>query len=239
MTHILSAETIVLIAGVFFTLGYLIIHQVLLRVMLLMGTAFYVVYYATVGPAPLWEAIYVSSIMGLANLIGLTNLLLRRSTFCLPAAHRDIYPRFSHMMPGDFRALMKLADRRVLCAPEQVTQQDHTTLYLTYVIRGSMEVEKSGEFFILPEGLFAGELAYLNNQTSVATTWVREGSEIVQWPVTELRRYAARRDRFRHALEGMIGKDLATKVTAAVAPRSLKWRSTDQPSVSFSSSRYG
>lgn len=234
----LSAETLVLIAGAFFTLGYLIIHQVILRIMLLLGTLFYLAYYATVAETPLWEAIYVSSIMGLANLIGLGTLMLRRSRFIIPRAHRDIYARFSDITPGDFRTLMRMADRRVLESSEQITAQDCPADYLTYVIRGGMEVEKSGDHFYLPEGLFAGEVAFLNNQTSVASTWVREGSEVLQWPVGKLRAHAARHDRFRHALEGMIWKDLATKVSFAVAPNTTSWRQPlPHASLSFSSSR--
>ena len=57
-----------------------------------------------------------------------------------------------------------------------------------------------------------------------ATSWVAAGAEIVEWNVADLRRHSARKPRFKLALEAMISKDLAAKVTYAVAPHSKEWR---------------
>ena len=228
MAVMFTPEIIVLLAGGAFVLGYLIINQIGLRLMVMMGSALYIWYYFVAADTPLWEAIYLSAAMIAANVIGLGALLLRQSRLAIPAAHKDIYPRFSDLPPGDFRALMRSGTRRVLEAQEQVTAEGAPLTHLTYVISGGMRVEKAGDSFHMPAGLFVGEVAYLMNHPSAASTWVNEGSEVLQWDVAALRARAARNARFRLALEAMISKDLAAKVQVAVAPNTQQWRAQAQ-----------
>ena len=236
MTELLTPGQIGYIAGGLFALAYLIINQVMLRLIVLLGTGFYIWYYFVAAETPLWEAIQLSAVMGLANLIGLMSLLARRSKLAIPVAHRDIYDRFADLPPGDFRDLMKLADRRVLSDEERVSEEGGLPTHLTYVISGAMRVQKMGDEFQMPAGVFVGEVAYLNNTNSAASTWVKEGSEILQWDVSTLRQKAARKDRFRLALEAVLSKDLAAKVAFAVAPQSAQWRPQLSEPASVSSS---
>lgn len=213
-----SPQALVYVAGGLYAIGYLIINQVILRAFVLVGTAFYILYYATVEATPLWEAIWVSVVLGTANLIGMASLFLRNSELAIPAEHRDIYPRFSGLPPGDFRALMSVARRYTTVAEQMLTEEGKPVDKLVYIISGATEVSKRGERFRLPPGLFLGEVAYLTGQPSAATTVLEPGSEILEWSVDELNRQAKRANRFKLALESMISRDLAVKVAVAVAP---------------------
>lgn len=226
-----SPEIIVMLAGGAHVIGYLIINQVALRLLLLLGTVFYLWYYAVAAASPLWEAIYLSTLMGLANLTGLLGLYLRRSRLAIPSAHRDIYACFDGLPPGDFRTLMKHANRRVAFKREKITTEAKPLQYLTYVISGGVDVDKAGDQFQMPAGIFVGEVAFLQQKNSAASTWVMAGSEILQWDVTVLRGQLERRARFRLALESVIYKDLAAKVSAAVAPHGAGFRAQDSGSL--------
>ncbi len=206
------------IAGGFFVLGYLIINQVMLRVMVLIGTGFYVLYYATVGAAPLWDAIYASLIMGVANIIGLLGLLARRSPLAVPRAHRDIYPRFHDVPPGDFRTLMRLGQRYTVSERVRVTNESAPGRKLFYIIKGHAQAQKNGRRFTLPSHIFIGEVAFLTGRNSSATVWLEAGAEVIEWQSADLRAAAARRMRFKLALEAAISLDLAHKVAAAILP---------------------
>lgn len=216
--HSLSPQTLVLIAGLFFTMGYLVINQKILRILLLIGTGFYLWYYFVAAERPLWEAIAMSSIMGTANLIGLAGLVMRDSKALIPRAHRDLYQRFKDVPPGDFRELMRQAERRALDPSTAITREGQPVDKLYYVISGKLEVEKRGERFLMPSGMFVGEVAFLTRMKSSATTRLPEGGEVLVWDVARLRRRARRRPRFLMALEAMISRDLAIKVALAVAP---------------------
>ena len=224
MSNLISAEVAVYLAGGCYVLGYLIINQVGLRLMVLLGTAFYILYYAIVAAEPLWDAIYLSMGIGAANLLGLLSLYLHRSKIMIPAAFRDLYGHFGDLPPGDFRALMARAERRRLSDSEEVTTEGQAVTRLIYVVSGGIQVEKKGDRFPLPAGIFIGEVAFLTSRMASATSWVAAGAEIVEWNVADLRRHSARKPRFKLALEAMISKDLAAKVTYAVAPHSKEWR---------------
>lgn len=217
-------EWIILAAGGFFTLGYLIINQVILRLMILSGTMLYIWYYAVVADTPLWAAIYTSVAMGVANMIGLSSLFWRNSPLAIPVAHRDIYPQFNDLPPGDFRELILRARRITLETDTEITREGAALRSLYYVISGRIDIEKRGETFSMPAGVFVGEVAFLAHQPSAATTRLAAGAEVLEWDVDMLRNRAARKSRFKLALEAMISRDLALKVSFAVAPRQGAWQ---------------
>ena len=222
MENLLSPEVLVLLAGSSFVLGYLIINQVLLRVFVLIGTGLYIWYYATVADEPLWEAIYTSIAMGAANIIGLISLQLRRSRIMIPREHRDIYPKFSTLPPGDFRSIIKMSRRYTAGHDIEVTTAGQDVKIVYFLISGSMDVEKFGNRFTLPSGTFVGEVAYMTGRKSAATTLLKTGSEVLEWDCDALRRKCERSSRFRLALEAMVSNDLALKVSYAVAPMELQ-----------------
>ena len=218
---LLQPDVLIYLAGGSFVLGYLIINQVILRTMVLIGTLIYILYYATVADQPLWGAIYTSVAMGLANLIGLGLLFVRRSKLAIPEAHRDIYPRFVQLSPGDFRSLMRHAHRFRTLDEEVLTTQGQPVSHLSYIISGNAQVTKRDTFFELPPGVFVGEVAYLQGTPSAATTVLPEGSELLQWKVQDLARIGARNPRFKLAIEAAISRDMAAKVAQAVAPQAV------------------
>ena len=152
LSDLVPPEYIVLMAGGALTLAYLIINQVVLRLFILAGTALYIWYYWVVADAPLWTAIYTSLAMGAANLIGMGNLFWRQSRFAVPHAHRDIYPRFANLPPGDFRELVTRARRFRLEADTLLTREGAPVDRLYYVLSGDLTIEKRGETFHMPSG---------------------------------------------------------------------------------------
>ena len=208
----------VALAGGLFTLGYLIIHQVRLRLVMLAGSFCYIVYYATAADEPLWGAIYGSILMITANLIGLAALLWRNAMWSLPRGHKDIFPLFGPMRLGDFRALMALGERYRAQDKHQITTENAPLDNLYFMASGKVQVTKFGSTFHMEGPLFAGEVAYLLNGDSSATTIVLEGAEIIRWDRQTLDKAIAKSRRIKLALDAMISKDLATKVSFAVAP---------------------
>ena len=210
------------LAGALFTLGYLIINQVILRLVMLLGSLCYIVYYATAAADPLWGAIYGSVLMIAANLIGLFALLWRNAMWSLPQAHRDIFTLFTPMRPGDFRTLMRLGQRYRAEQPFQVTREGEPLDKLYFLISGKVHVEKIGASFHMPAPLFMGEVAYLLKGPSAATTSVLEGAELICWDVDVLNKAISKSPRIKLALDAMISQDLARKVAMAVAPAHIQ-----------------
>lgn len=219
----LTPDAIVLAAGITYVLGCLIINQVGLRLMIALGTIFYIWYYYTASEEPLWGAIFVSVAIGISNFIGLANLYLRKSRIHVPSQHRDIYDMyFTHMPPADFRSMI-LQGKRIRLEKEMIaTRENEAGAQLFFVISGDITIEKLGECFKVPSGMFVGEIAYLTGRKSSATTYLEAGAEIIVWDFKTLQRWSARKPRSKLAFEAMISRDLAMKVTVAVAPRQFE-----------------
>ena len=215
MKDMLFSDYLVLAAAGMFVLGYLTINQIILRIMLLVGTALYIWYYAVVDDAPLWPAIWASATTGSANLIGMLGLIYRRSAWAIPSSFRDIYPHFNALPPGDFRKLMKEANRVTRPAGYRLTTAGTTVDTLYYIIDGAVEVEKLNSRFSIPKNTFVGEVAYMTGNPASASTFLVSDSLVLEWPVAKLKRRATRDPRFRLALDAMISLDLAGKVARA------------------------
>lgn len=211
-------EYLVMSAGVIYIFAFLIINQIALRSILLVGSAFYIWYYAIVADEPLWAAIITNVGISGANVVGLAILLFRNSKISIPRQHADIYPAFSLLPPGDFRTLMGLCTRRVVAEETQMTREGAPVETLYFVLNGQTTACKRGESFKLPEKIFIGEVGYLTGDGASATTTLAAGSEILEWDVARLRRKAKRNVRFNLALDALISKDLAAKVALAGGP---------------------
>lgn len=218
MDRVVSSDVIVLLAGGTFVLGYLIINQMMLRIVLLVGTLLYIWYYAVFDDAPLWPAIWASAATGLANLVGLMSLMLHNSRWAIPRAYRDIYVHFDILPPGDFRKLMGAANRVSRPAGYEFTADGARVNTLYYIIDSEVEVEKFGERFSIPNGVFVGEVAYLTGNRASATTSLATESDVLEWDVATLKHLAVRDPRFRLAMDAMISLDLAGKIARAGSP---------------------
>jgi CRP-like cAMP-binding protein len=226
-----TAENLVYLAGAFYVAGMAITNQIILRLFVLMGTGIYLIYYSTISESPLWPAIYVSMMIGLANIGGITALLARRSRWAIPRAHADIYFDFPDLPPGDFRALMALARRYTVEKDKQVTTEGQAGEKLYFVLTGSTLVRKGEQAFVLPPKLFLGEVAFLTGVPSSASAWIEEGSEILEWRFDDLRRKCLRNPRFKLALEAAISIDLADKVARSMGRHSVDVEKIPKPMV--------
>jgi len=211
-----TGQNLAYVAGGFYVAGLATTNQIALRLLLMAGTITYVAYYATVSVSPLWEAIYVSLMIGAANFGGLTSLFIRQSRFAVPRAHSDIYDGFPDIPPGAFRALMRLSRRYRLETDKKLTDEGEAGTTLYYVISGATLAQKDGHAFVLPPRIFLGEVAFLTGAPSSATIWLEEGAEVLEWRFDALKRKCDRSPRFKLALEAAISTDLAAKVASSM-----------------------
>ncbi|KNG94990.1 cyclic nucleotide-binding domain-containing protein [Pseudaestuariivita atlantica] len=219
---IVETELLVYLAGLSFVLGYVIINQVVLRLWVTVGTVLYILYYATAADQPLWGAIYMSLAMGAANLFGLFSLLWQRSKYAVPRAHQDLYrTHFSHVPPGDFRAIMARGKRYVTDTQEAIATLGVPAPRVVFLVSGHAVVDKEGERFNMPEGWFFGEVSYVLDQPAAASATVPEGTELVSWDRADLDALR-QKPRLRLAFEAAVSRDVARKVSVAVAPRRLR-----------------
>lgn len=218
ITEYLTPPVLVILAGSLQALGYIIINQWGLRLLVMLGSVVYIAYYAVAAETPLWDAMFVTLVLMAANGIGMLGLWLRNARFSVPRQFADIYPDFAPLLPGDFRKLMRLSNRRHLTKQTTLSREGATMDKVYYVITGLPVVTKMGATFPMAERIFVGEVAYLTGKGSAATTTVPAGTELLEWNVKALQRAAKRKPQVKLALDAVISRDLARKVALAVAP---------------------
>ena len=213
----MTADILVYAAGAVQAFGFLITDQLRLRIVTLVGTFLYMLYYATVAETPLWGALLASAAIGVANGVGMLQLILRDHKWRVPRQHMDLLPLFGQIPVGDFRTLTRLGNRRRIPKRELFTREGQPNPRLVYLISGSAEITKQDTSFTVTGPCFLGEVGFLRQSPPRATTHLCPGAEIMAWEASELQTAGHRDSRLGLSLRAMISDDMASKVTNSVA----------------------
>ena len=212
---LMQPSSLVIGAAACYVLGLLFKNQIVLRILILIGTVLYIYYYYAAADEPLWEAIYTSLLIGASNIVGFINLLISQSPRFISPNQMDLYNMLGGMEPGNFRKLMRIGTRRVLSDDEQLTMQGSVPDKLFFILSGEVLVNKDGNHFKAGPRVFVGEVSMILGTAASASVTLCKGSEMVEWERQMLFKERAAKDSFRIAVEAIIGKDMAQKVAAS------------------------
>lgn len=216
MADIWDTGYLVHLAMLGYVLGFLFRDQVILRLLVLSGTCFYISYYYFHPAEPLWGAIFASVAIGSATLIGLLRVIYSRLEIGISAQHWPIFETLKGLEPGEFRRLIRIGEVVREEAPVQLTEDGVRAEHLYFIISGDAEGEKSGNRFPLSSGEFVGEIGFIMDAPASATVRLPNGGVFVRWPVDALRREGERCPKLQAAFEALIGRDMARKFSQGV-----------------------
>ena len=215
MEPMLSSHTALLVhlAALIQLSGFLMRDQVMLRILVLSGNALYITYYYVHPATPLWDAMFWSGAMLLANLV-MTVLILRdRRTHGISDEALHVYGAFGGMLPGDFRRLMRHARIHRADGPVTLTRLDVRPDCLFYVIDGPVTVERRDRTISFTgTGTFIAEIGFLLGTPATATVTLGRGARYVVWERARLTALFERSPAIRHAVERALSRDLASKL---------------------------
>ncbi|MEM8749078.1 MAG: cyclic nucleotide-binding domain-containing protein [Pseudomonadota bacterium] len=206
------------LAALCYAIGLIIRDQLTLRLLILLGTAFYIAYYYIVPSVPLWDAIIWSIILGICNLYVIVQVAYERTTLSMNAEERGLFGHFNRLNPGEFRRLMKIATRHEGDAQRALTTEGTVNDCLFYSLGGQVMITKKGKQFAMTGCGFIGEVGYLLNCPASATTVAAPGTVYLEWPREALQALENRYPGIRVALRDMINADMAEKVAESVGP---------------------
>lgn len=203
--------------------------QIRIRILLLLGSVVYLIYYAVAVQAPLWEAMAATVAMSVANLYGLTALLLSRTACLIPPSQAALFSMFGGVEPGEFRALMKHGQIRTLHHDEALTLAGKVPDRLYFVIEGEVEIEQGQGRFSIPPRHFVGEVSLMLGTPASATAHVKAGVQLVEWSRDHLVQIMARKPKLKTAVESLLGRDMARKVAANAGRIDRKYMASNTP----------
>jgi hypothetical protein len=213
---LITPPILVFVALAFQSLGFLARDELWLRVMILVGTGFYLAYYWSVDDHPLKEAIIASGVLGVINLGMIIVLIFERTTFAMSDEMTAIYRCFPTLNPGQFRKVMKAGIQRE-AKPDTVLVRDGVPLQkLILVTNGQVRISKGEKQYRSDASVFIGEVSFLRKGNASATVTVSKPASYVEWKHSDLRRMMRKSHAMNNALIALFGAELAGKVENAM-----------------------
>lgn len=214
LPFITSVKLFAVLAVLFQLLGLMTRNELRLRFLLLLGTFFYIAYYMTVGPAPLWEAIFASTLLALANVYALSFVLLDRSTLWMGAEQRALLRHFPTLNPGQFRRIMRHASWHVAKEDKTICRQGEVPDGLVLLLEGEGVLQRNNRTSRLAPVRFIGEMSFLRGglHGANATVILSTGSRYVMWDRDPLRQQMNNNKPLENALLALFNADLLEKL---------------------------
>lgn len=219
MTAFDSSWLIYVAAGILL-IAYAIRDELRLRLMITLSSFVYIAYYLALPGGPLWDAIVTSILLLAVNFWVLGQIVMERTTLRLSEDEKQLFEAFETLTPGQFRRLAAIAKWRIGDDPAGtiLTRDDEPSDALFYIFDGTISVEKYGRQFRLPEGNFVGEVAFVLDRRTTATTVAPEGVRFVEWDSNALRKLGRKHEALRISLNALLTRDLAKKLGSSYRP---------------------
>ena len=214
LPYLASVKALAILAVCFQLLGLITRNELRLRSLLLLGSAFYIAYYLTVGERPLWEAVFASSLLALANMYALVLISLDRSTLWMKAEMRELFAHFPTFNPGQFRRIMRHAKWHTAEGDVVLCRQGEAPEGLYFFIDGTAKLQRNGKQFELTPGRFIGEMSFLRgpDHHANATVVLKSGSKFVVWDRVQLMRQTANNLALHNAFNALFNRELLAKL---------------------------
>lgn len=215
LSYLLSAGIFVQLALLCYVLGLLVRNELVLRGFILTGTAFYIVYYYFISDIPLWDAIWASSVIGIANLFMICVILREKSTIGMAPEMLALYQAFPTLNPGQFRKIMKHADWVTAQKETQICTAGIKPNYLYLVSSGTMRLQRDGKEAQIGNGNFIGEISFLIDGPATADVVAPKGTEYICWDRNVLKAMMNRSLRLSNAIGALFNTDIARKLSVS------------------------
>ncbi len=212
---ILHKENIIHIGAMFYLAGFLFRNQMLLRGLIIGGDVIYLVYFFLAPATPLWGAIFWSAMFIAVNAWMIGQLVMENRHFSLTDTERKLFNLLQDLTPGQFRALLKLAQQHRTTAQMEITQEGMPLNKLYFVLSGNIAIEKRGRRAVTDAETFIGEIAFLLDRPATATVTLEPGCTYFVWNSAALKKAMDDKPALGTSLIAALNRNLANKVAMA------------------------
>ncbi|MEM1386349.1 MAG: cyclic nucleotide-binding domain-containing protein [Pseudomonadota bacterium] len=197
-----------------YVIGFLFRDQVLIRLLVVLGSVFYGAYYWIVAQEPLWDAILGAALIGLASLQGAIQILWSRTDYSSPPETRRLLEQLGDMEPGLFRRLLRSGEQLDVSDTLVLTVEHQRPDSLWLLMDGEVLLGRSGRVpAVIKSPCFVAEIAWLTGDVASGTVTAKAGARLLRLRHNTLRRILRRNQRLERALEALLAQDLARKLS--------------------------
>jgi hypothetical protein len=167
----------------------------------------------------LWPPVLWALVFTAINLYQISRIYLERRPVVLSDDERRLYNLgFQSLRPREFVSLTLVGEWKSASAGERILIEGEPASRLCVAITGRADVRKQGQRIgtLEPGHLIGTALALMGASSPVEATFT-EPSRYMSWPVSNLRTFVDKRPDLRVALQGLVSRDLATKLERLVS----------------------
>lgn len=208
--------------------GFLVRDELLLRVLVALGTLFDILFYYVQSPT-IWGSVLTNTIMVSVNLSLITIIFLERSTWFMSAKEKRAFENFKTLSPGQFRRVIRKARWRVAPHETVLLHEGVRSERLYFLESETFRVHKQGTEYEARGPAFAGEIMLLQGGVASASVSVPAGTVYAEWHKADLERLMKKSRNLENAMIARFGHDLADKVRNSVPLRVASTGGAAQP----------
>lgn len=197
-------------------LAYLARDELRLRLLMLSGSAAFLIYHFTQSDEGISEIFLSTAGLAITNFCMIAIVVMERTTLGMSERDKALYARFDMLSPGQFRRLLKQATLRRAGEETTLMRDGAGSDRLFFIHEGNVRIVKSGQETPANAGIFIGEVAFLTQKPATATVIAEPGAEYLEWDCATLRKLMKKRPKFRVALSAQFNSDLVRKVASSL-----------------------
>ena len=202
------------IASIIVFIAYLMRDQIVLRILLAVGDALFILFFLYYRTGPIWESIFWDSIILVANISMIVVLMRERTMVRMDEEERALYSYFDLLTPGEFRRVLSAADWREGDGTTPIIEHGEPVDQLYFLLEGQALVERDGRVIEVGGGVFLGEIAFLLDRPATATVRISNGGRYICWKSNQLQHLLGRNDRIDRVFRSLFNRDLAQKIAS-------------------------
>lgn len=198
--------------------GFFLRDELLLRFLVSAGMAADIIFYALQNPS-IWPSVIANAFLVGINAVLITIIIFERTKIGMSVENKTLFESFSTLNPGQFRRVLRRAQRYVLDEDTVLVREGADVGSLYFVQAESFDISKKGDVYPANGPAFVGEVAFLTGAPSSADVRVKAGTEIIALEIPRLRRLMRQNAGLANGMIALFGNDLAKKVANSVPIR--------------------
>jgi CRP-like cAMP-binding protein len=170
---------------------------------------YFLLQHTVLWPPVLWALVFTA-----INLYQISRIYLERRPVVLSDDEQRLYDLgFQSLRPREFVSLVLVGEWKSASAGERILIEGEPVSRLCVAITGRAEVRKQGQRIgTLEPGHLIGTALALMGAASPVEAMFTEPSRYMSWPLSSLRTFVDKRPDLRVTLQGLVSRDLATKL---------------------------
>ena len=196
-------------------LAFLMTRINLLRILFVISSASYSLYYFIFPAEPLWLDVISEGAFVIVNVFMLGVIFYNTKRAKFTTSEQFMYDScFSSLDTYEFKKLIAISEWKIVEADYHLIKENTAITDIFYLFSGKADVVKKQNLVYTHEaGALLGELSYTLDQPSSANVFIRERSVLLVFSQKRLKKLTNSNERIANAISALIIREISLKLT--------------------------